>query len=180
MKIYGYAQASDYEDVKPVEEQVEAIQRRANEIEGTWVQCRVDRTFWASKTPSHSRLEFRKLLDELRPGDHLIVWRLDRIDANPFVLARAVEMLMSRKALLCILDFERTELNLDATTGPVFAMLLNAASNLFRSQRREGVKRALNRLKETGQAYTGHPPLGKRRTPTSASTASVPPVGAPV
>ncbi len=161
--ISGYAQASEYDRVKPADEQVESIRRAAEELDGVWIGCRVERDLWTSKVPYHSRAEFKKLLIELERGDWLIVWRLDRIDGNPFSLVQALRLLANCGVRLCVLDFEGEELRLEGTAFTALVNLMITIADMFRAERREATKRALRHRKERGLAYARFPPLGKKR-----------------
>ena len=162
-RIFGYAQVSEYEKAKSAEEQAEAIRQKADELDGNWVGCGIDRGRWISEAPYYKRPRFKWVLDKLDPGDCLIVWRLDRIDRNPFRLAKALRSLVNRQARVYVLDFQRMELNIHGPGGEVFVKLMSTIADMFRSQRREAVKRALHWRKESGLPYNRYPPLGRKR-----------------
>ena len=162
-RIYGYAQASEYEKARSTEEQAEAIRQKADELDGVWAGCGIDRGRWISEAPYYKRPRFKWLLDKLEPGDCLIVWRLDRIDRNPFRLAKAMRSLVLRQARVYVLDFDRMPLNIHGPGGEVFVKLMSTVADMFRSQRRDAVKRALQERKDCGLAYNRYPPLGRKR-----------------
>ncbi len=162
-RIFGYAHACEHEQVKPAESQAEAIRQKAKELEGLWVRCRIDLAPWASKVPHQKRPEFKKLMDELDRGDCLIVWRLDRIDGNPFRLAEAIGFLVNRQVRLYVLDFGRLEMDLNGAAGEVLVTVMTTVADMFRFQRQAAIKRELQRRKASGLAYTRYPPLGMKR-----------------
>jgi hypothetical protein len=110
-----------------------------------WPGCRMDHGPWITNAVYWKRPQFRGLMHDLDRGDCLIAWRLDRIDRNPFRLGKALRGLVSRQVRIYVLDFDRMPLDIHGPGGKVFVKLTSTVADMFRSQRRDGVKRALDR-----------------------------------
>ena len=106
-RVFGYARASRNHQLKSPEVQEELIRQKAETIEGQWVRCRTDAATSATKTRWNDPLrrpELGKLMRELEPGDHLIIWRLDRLERSPFGMVNALEWLVNRGVSVHILN----------------------------------------------------------------------------
>src|SRR3972149_5554695 len=66
-RIFGYARSADYDRAPSLERQL--VEWKARKIRGTWKGCRAEHGagLWAD------RPEFRALLEELEPGDGVVV-----------------------------------------------------------------------------------------------------------
>ena len=86
--IYGYARASRDTQVMSPEMQEDLIRKKASTIEnGVFIHCRRDCGVSARVTrwnDPQRRPEFGKLMREMQPGCHLIVWRLNRLERSMF------------------------------------------------------------------------------------------------
>ena len=152
-----------YEEVKTVEVQAAEIEAKARNIDGAFVRCRKELELVA-KDPWPERPEFHMLLRQLCRGDHLIVWRLDRIDHNPIRLIRAVEVLVKRGVCLHSLEERRgVQLDLSTAGGEGLLFAWNILADLLVNQRKETARRAMQWRKDNSFAYCAYPPLGKRR-----------------
>jgi DNA invertase Pin-like site-specific DNA recombinase len=132
MAIYGYARASTLEqDVTLQEEQL----RRAG--------CTIIRAEKASGTSRAGRSELSLLLAFLRPGDTLMVTRVDRLARSIKDLEDLVHELRSKQVAL-----KATEQPIDTATaaGKAFLDMLGVfaefETNLRRERQREGIAQA--------------------------------------
>ena len=162
-RIYGYARASSNRQVKSPEVQRSLIEEKAKTIQGDWVHSRTDAATSATEIRWNKRSEYRKLMDEMEPGDHLIVWRFDRIERSPFAMVHALEWLVNRGVKVHILEFGGMQLDLDTPQGRMLAMIMATFAGFFADQLSEAVKAAKAWRKERGLPYTGAPGLGKKR-----------------
>lgn len=128
-----------------------------------WKGCHLDRTPAGKNIPHYQRTVFRRLMRFLEPGDHLVVWQLEHIDANPYALTKALGSLARRQVYVHALRFQRHELELDPQVGRVFAEMMVAIIEMFNAHRRDSVKRALRAKSRVGGAVGRYPPLGKKR-----------------
>lgn len=165
-RIYGYARASRNHQVKSPEMQRDMILEKAKTIEARWVRCRTDAATSATETrwdDPKRRPEFGKLMRELEPGDHLILWRMDRLERNPFGMVKALEWLVNRGVSIHILEHGGMQLDLDKPLGRLLVMILAGFAGFFADQLSEAVKTAIAWRKEHGLAYGHSPPPGKVR-----------------
>ncbi len=132
MALYGYARVSSVDQDYTLQEQA---LRQAG--------CDIIRAEKASGSSRHGRHELKILLDFLRPGDTLVVTRVDR-------LARSIKDLQD-----IVLDLKNREVSLRATEQPIdtdsaagkafFDMLgvfAEFETNLRKERQREGIEAA--------------------------------------
>lgn len=143
MALYGYARVS-------TSDQDVSLQRAALEAAG----CGVIRAETATGTRRDGRTELQTLLDFLRPGDTLIVTRIDRLARSVRDLQDIVHELRARGVAL-----RATEQPVDTGTaaGKAFLDMLGVfaefETNLRRERQLEGIKAAKAR-----GVYTGRKP----------------------
>ncbi len=89
VRIYGYVATSEFDKNPTSDEQVRQIEERAAEIEGDFVGCRVE-AGQGPLEPYWLRPEFMSSLRRVCENDHIIVYGLDVIDANPHRLDTAL------------------------------------------------------------------------------------------
>lgn len=171
-RIFGYARTSTGEQVLSIEQQQERIRCRAQAIEeqndgGKWIACFHEQES-ASKVSWRDRDELRALVDEIEDGDVLIVWRLSRIDRQPWRMITALDYFTQRHIRVIALELEFAghgaswELDLDTTMGRTLVMLMAMLAEWWLNAMREDVRAALARLKAQGFGFGTDPPIGKR------------------
>jgi len=161
--IWGYVQALTDQQAVSLEEQVKAIQERAQILDGTWVYCRVEHPSQA-QTQWGGRLEFKKLLWKMRTGDVLVLWELAHIERySPIALSEALAYLNRIGISVRVLHFAGAELALDGEPGRAFAMVAEHIARMFAKMRQDSVRHALAKRKEHGRAYNRFPGFGRKR-----------------
>ena len=143
MAFYGYARVSTIE-------QDLTIQRAALKAAG----CDVIRAEKASGSQRKDRTELQVLLDFLRPGDTLVVTRIDRLARSMKDLQDIVHELKQRGVLL-----RATEQPIDTGTaaGKAFLDMLGVFAEFETNLRRERQMEGITAAKERG-VYTGRKP----------------------
>ena len=162
-RCYGYCRASRNHQVKSPEMQRDMILEKAKTIEARWVRCRTDAATSATEVRWNERPEFSKLMRELEPGDHLILWRMDRLERRPVGMVKALEWLVNRGVSIHILEHGGMQLDLDKPLGRLLVMILAGFAGFFADQLSEAVKAAIAWRKEHGLAYGHSPSPGKIR-----------------
>ena len=162
-KIRGYAAGSAFSDHPPADEQVREIEARAKGIKGEFVGCFVEQN-QGPEDPFTERPEFQKALSTIRANDHLVVYSLAIIDANPHRLDDALRLLVDRRVHVHTLAEEGGEqLDLD----PRQVRVLSVVWRLFRRMRVAYIaattRRALRLKKAIGQVHHRYSPYGKKR-----------------
>jgi DNA invertase Pin-like site-specific DNA recombinase len=144
MAIYGYARVS-------TTEQDNAIQREALTAAG----CTSIREEKASGTHREGRQELDILLEFLRPGDTLVVTRVDRLARSIRDLQNIVHDLKARGVSL-----RATEQPIDtgSAAGKAFLDMLGVFAEFETNLRKERQLEGISKAKQEGR-YTG----GKRR-----------------
>ena len=143
MPLYGYARVS-------TGDQDLALQRAALKAAG----CEVIRAETASGTRRDGRTELQTLLDFLRPGDALVVTRIDRLARSLKDLQDLVHELRGRGVAL-----RATEQPVDTGTaaGKAFLDMLGVFAEFETNLRRERQMEGIAAAKARG-VYTGRKP----------------------
>ena len=153
MSLYGYARVSTIE-------QDLAIQRAALKAAG----CDVIRAEKASGARRDGRTELKSLLDFLRPGDALVVTRIDRLARSMKDLQDIVHELKEKGVAL-----RATEQPIDTGTaaGKAFLDMLGVFAEFETNLRRERQMEGIAAAKARG-VYKGRKPRSTRRPPAVA------------
>lgn len=160
---YGYGRAS-----KAIQEESPARQR-ANllefaQAEGIAFEEIALEHESATKMPYDKRPELSRLLGKLKPGDHLVVWRLDRLDRKMFRLHALIQMLIDRGVTLHTLaEMGGKRIDFDSLTGKIIAFAFGIAGEIYGEQLKDASTRARRELKSRGIASNGASPTGMRR-----------------
>jgi DNA invertase Pin-like site-specific DNA recombinase len=140
--VYGYARVSSTD-------QDLSVQRNALKAAG----CTVIRAEKASATSRKGRSELETLLDFLRPGDTLVVTRIDRLARSMRDLQNIVHELREKRAHL-----KATEQPVDTSTaaGKAFLDMLGVFAEFETNLRRERQLEGIAAAKARG-VYKGRP-----------------------
>src|SRR3954452_13405684 len=140
MPLYGYARVSTLD-------QDLSLQQAALKAAG----CEVIRAEKASGTRRHGRTELQVLLDFLRPGDTLVITRIDRLARSVKDLQDIVHELRNRKVTL-----KATEQPIDTSTaaGKAFLDMLGVFAEFETNLRKERQLEGIAAAKAAG-VYTG-------------------------
>jgi DNA invertase Pin-like site-specific DNA recombinase len=143
MAIYGYARVS-------TTDQDLTVQREALKAAG----CEIIREEKVSGTSRQGRDELETLLQFLRPGDTLVVTRLDRLARSMDDLSQIVNELQQRGAAL-----KATEQPVDTSTaaGKAFFQMLGVFAEFETNLRRERQMEGIAKAKAKG-VYKGRKP----------------------
>jgi len=167
---YGYARASKTEQVNSTPRQTEDIRRyvatleeaQKGEIEEGRIAAENES---ATSVRWYERAALAALIDEIQSGDHLIVWRLDRLDRSPFEMVALVKKLCEEDVTVHTLsDFGGQQVRLDTLIGRMMVWCMAMASDFFITQHSEAIKAGLRFRRENGFAYS-QPPVGSRTEP---------------
>lgn len=142
MATYGYARVSStHQDLE--------VQNEALKAAG----CEVVRAEKVSGTSTQGRDELNTLLEFLRPGDTLVVTRIDRLARSLRDLQNIVHDLRQRE-----IDLKVTEQPVDTSTaaGKAFLDMLGVFAEFENSIRKERQMEGIAKAKERG-VYKGRP-----------------------
>jgi DNA invertase Pin-like site-specific DNA recombinase len=163
--IYGYARASRSSQIKSTDVQEELILAKATTIpDATWVHCRVDRATSATTTrwnDPQRRPEFSKLMRELHAGDHLVIWRMDRLERSMFGMIDCLRWLVERGVSVHILEHGGMQLDLDKPMGRLLVMILAGFAGFFSAQLSEQTKASKAYRRAHGLSADRCPAMGK-------------------
>jgi DNA invertase Pin-like site-specific DNA recombinase len=166
-RIFGYARASSEKPEDSVAMQEGLIRKKVEQLGGRFVRTFADESVSATDIPWPQRRGFMTLMARLRPGDHLIIWRLDRLDHCPVGTVAALERVVDRGVCLHVLDHGGMQLDLDEEAGRLLVVLLGHFAELMVTYRREAARQSICWRKDRGLAYNRLPELGKCRIPHS-------------
>src|SRR6476661_5469831 len=143
MALYGYARVSSLD-------QNFGIQRAALKAAG----CDVIRAEKASGTRRDGRTELQVLLDFLRPGDALVVTRIDRLARSLRDLQNIVHELKEKGVALRATE---QPINTGTAAGKAFLDMLGVFAEFETNLRKERQAEGIAAAKARG-AYKGRPP----------------------
>ncbi|MGD9712724.1 MAG: recombinase family protein [Thermomicrobiales bacterium] len=143
MATYGYARVSTADQDTGIQE--EALRRAG---------CEIVRTEKRSGASREGRTELRTLLDFMRPGDTLVVTRIDRLARSIGDLQDIMRLLKSKGVAL-----KATEQPIDTVTaaGKAFLDMLGVFAEFETNLRRERQAEGIAKAKAEG-VYKGRPP----------------------
>ena len=109
----------------------------------------------------NKRPVFKTLLSDLRKGDHLGLWRLDRLEREPFRLMAALKTLVDLEVTIHVDQaMGGLPVDLNTTMGRGLVMMLAMSADLQKGFQVDGIKRGLAWRKQCGLAMGWIPPLG--------------------
>ncbi len=113
--------------------------------------------------PFLDREAAKQLMAVVKPGDHVHVYKIDRLGRNTVDILNTITMFMNREVHLHVLDFGGQAVNLEGATG--FAMVAMQAVFAEVEARRisERTREALKYRRERGKPVNAHSPYGMRR-----------------
>jgi len=110
----------------------------------------------------NKRPEFAKLMNEFQSGDWLFVWRIDRIERNPFRLPQAMEWLMNRGVVIC--SHMEGVIDLSTLHGRMMIYGQVMVCDMFKTYLSEATMSGLSWRRSKGFA-TGMYKIGRKRIP---------------
>ena len=143
--LIGYARVSKEKD------QDTALQLRALKEAG------VERVFTEHASGGRwDRPELHRMLDQLRPGDVLVVWKLDRLSRSLKDLLHLMELIEGKGA-----GFRSLTESIDTTTpaGRMMMQLVGAFAEFERAMIRERTKAGLDQARQEGRIGGRRPKL---------------------
>lgn len=147
--LIGYARVSK------AEEQDTVLQVRALKLAG------VERLFEETASGGRwDRPELHRMLDQLRPGDVLVVWKLDRLSRSLKDLLHIMEKVEAAGA-----GFRSLTESVDTTTpaGRMMMQLLGSFAEFERSMIRDRTRAGLAAARAEGRIGGRQPKLGPRQ-----------------
>jgi len=165
--IWGYARSSTDEQEDSPKCQAARFRDRAAQLEadgeGTLAEIVLENES-AEKIPYNKRPKFVYLLENMQEGDILIIWRLDRLERNPWRMTKAVSELVDRGIRLIVLkDHGGAQLDLSCAAGRAFVFMGAIFADFWMENHKEAVREALAWRKKNNLVYCHHVPWGMRR-----------------
>ncbi len=117
----------------------------------------------AAMVPWSKRPGFVDLLAQMHAGDHLVVWRLDRLESNYMRLMELLGKLIDAKVEIHVLQFlDGAPVDLSSAMGRVMVGILAMARDMWIDMIRQATKDAYRVRTQGGQAVSGHAPFGRK------------------
>ena len=168
-KAWGYGRASD------PRKQLLTQKVQEDEIRQRWAKGDIDaepgKIFMdelsSKKFHFRDRPGFRRLLDVLQQGDHLIVVDLDRVSRGGLgEAADFMKEMLAKEINVHVTRFGGSQLDLNTVSGKAMAGMVAVFAEMESGKISERTKAAIQWLKENGLPWHGHPELGFRRVYT--------------
>lgn len=120
--------------------------------------CQIIRSEKVSGASRDGRTELATVIEFLRPGDELVVTRLDRLGRDTRDVLNIVHDCEERGAYVTILDpFVTTKGEMGSITLTVLGMVAQMERRFIKERQREGIKRAKNQgIYKGGKARIDH------------------------
>ena len=119
----------------------------------------VIRSETGSGTTRKGRGQLELLLEVIREGDKLVVWKLDRLARDMRDLCNIVDLLDGKGAHLEILD---QRIDTSTASGKAFLQMLGVFAEFETNLRRERQMAGIAKAKEIPGKYTGRKPTYKK------------------
>ena len=104
----------------------------------------------SGKTPASGRPQFRRLLDQIRDGEKLIVSKLDRLGRDALDVRATIKALAARRIEVVVLQLG--SLDLTSSAGKLMLTMLAAVAEMERDLLVERTQAGLSRAKAEGKA----------------------------
>lgn len=132
MTIYGYARVSAKDQNLSI--QLEQLEKRCDVVISEKISG-----------VSKSKKIF-EILEEMKSGDVLTVYRLDRLGRNSLEIMQMIEKINEKKCFLIVLSFMETEIDTRSAMGKMFlqlnAVYAEAERNFLMEKQRAGIELA--------------------------------------
>lgn len=109
----------------------------------------------SGKTPASERPQFRRLLDQIRDGEKLVVAKLDRLGRDAMDVSATIRALAARRIEVVVLQLG--SLDLASPAGKLMLTMLAAVAEMERDLLVERTQSGLARAKAEGKTL-GRPP----------------------
>lgn len=143
MAVFGYGRVS-------TSDQTSENQRREIEEAGYRVEHWYADEGISGKTPAASRPQFQKLLAYIRPGETLVVSKLDRLGRDSLDVEHTLRDLEARQIRVIVLQLGATDLT--STAGKLIRKVLAAVADMERDLIKERTQAGLARAKAEGKS----------------------------
>lgn len=170
-RAYGYARVSHEKSLKKGDSLPSQEQRIKNyfdnylaiseDTEVIWGGCKTEsKNISAYRVMFESRPAGRELMSVLRPGDHLIVDKVDRIWRSLEDFIMLVKILREKQIHIHIVEFLGMPIRNDTKMGEFVLRLFVMISELDSQIKSERIKDAIGVVRRKGRRSTCHAPLG--------------------
>jgi DNA invertase Pin-like site-specific DNA recombinase len=162
-RYYGYARASSLKQETSPDQQRKMIEKFVESQGGTLVHVYQEHES-ATKVAFDDRPAFKELLAAIKPGDHLVVWRLDRLERKFFRMIKLMDELLEREIMVhAIQETGGVSLDLNTITGRLVLSVFAIAAEFYVEQLRDATMRGRLAKKQRGLATVGTPLIGMKR-----------------
>lgn len=166
--IWGYVRMSSVQQEKSPVVQADLIKSFAATLDGHFAGLRLDSAVSAKKVLFSDRREARALMNDLLPGDSLIVCKLDRLGRGIIDIYKTLDKLMRMNINVYILNFGGGRLDLVSAVGKAIVGMMSVIAELESNLISERTKEALAYRKTMGLVSHSLPKYGfirKRKAP---------------
>lgn len=167
--LWGYGRASSDKQENSPEVQKEKIAKAAISIKpslcdslAAWIDSNIiiDVAVSGEKVPFTERLGYQELMGRIQKGDHLVVWRWDRLDRDSFRCVSAVGEIRDRGLHLHVLQYQLAAINLKQPMQALIAVIFSGFSGFENAQKTEASMAAKAYMRNMGVYMHGMAMLG--------------------
>jgi len=168
MTCFGYTRVSTEEQVSCAMQRDLILETCVRLSLDTPTEIIADDGVSTTYVPFRERPGMCKLLRLVQPGDHLVVWRLDRIERGFLTFYDALRQVVERGVEIhSIEDYHGMPLDLTTAAGRAVVSVLQMASDFYRESVRENTRRSKAWRKQNnmavGSPYYCHYHTGPRK-----------------
>lgn len=163
--VFGYGRTSTNKQEMSIQLQESKIRERASTMQAPWGHYYADEAVSATETgiPFARRFYGRQLMQIVRPGDHLIVWKLDRFGRKLKDIVEVLDFFTRQEVNIYVLQHGAMHLDLTTSIGRLIVGVLAVFANFEGDLIRERTRESFAFRREHGMAYSWYPPFGKRQ-----------------
>lgn len=164
---YGYARASHVDNMDSIPAQLARIEEYYNSTlkdVSRWGKVYHDESaVSASKVPFMKRAVGKKLIEIMRPGDHIIFDKVDRIWRSVEDFVQLMTYFKNQKITVHFKDFRGCSINLGTPMGDFMLTLMVAIAELESKTTGHRIREALKYRNDTGDIPRNHVPFGVKK-----------------
>lgn len=153
-----YARRSSEKQIESNAQQIEAYEKHFDLPDGAIQRPHTTDTISATKKRIDERPNFSQLLEKMQPGDHLVVWRLDRLGRSFLEMLQTVELIAEKKVWLhSIREYGGQRMDLSSMESKVMVQILMIGHQMYVHYMKQAVQRDIDSKRAAGMAYTPIP-----------------------
>lgn len=162
-RAYGLTRMSKLDQANSLAVQEQLIDKYAAKLDAKYLGCIEEPGVSAYVVPFLDREHVRVVSRYLRPGDHVIIWKLDRLVRRPVDVHHMLDWLKKHGAHLHILNYGGGEVDTTTAVGKAMLEILASVGGLESGIRSERLREHAAYRKDNGMPWHGNSKWGYKR-----------------